>query len=97
MHEIETKVLEVDVENVKKNILALRAKEIQNTRLSVDWQFDLDQYPNMPAYLEIEGKHEEHIQEILKKLGLEGHEYSLEGERILIEKKYGLNWNEMRF
>ena len=26
-----------------------------------DWRFDLDQYPGMPAYLEIEGKNEDGI------------------------------------
>lgn len=37
MHEIETKVLEVDKEKIEKRLLALGAKEIQNTRLIVDW------------------------------------------------------------
>lgn len=61
------------------------------------WHIDIDQYPGMPAYLEIEGESEEHIQEALAKLGLTEHPTSPEGERTLIQNRYGLNWYEMRF
>ncbi len=61
------------------------------------WRFDLDQYPGMPAYLEIEGSSENHIRQALELLGLSGHKTSSEGERILIQKEYGLNWYNMRF
>ena len=179
MHEIETKVLEVDVKAVKQKLLRLGAREIQNTRLIVDWygpkgkatdsqpwylrirtttdgknevswkslpkitgntrhadevninvsdaklagklleniglenyahqekdrasfvledwNFDLDKYPGMPAYLEIEGKSHEHVQEAIKLLDLEDHTSIGEGERLLIENKYKLNWSDMRF
>jgi adenylate cyclase class 2 len=180
MQEIETKILEVDVEAVKQKIKSLGAEEIQNTRLSVDWygpkglthkgddpwflrirtdqegrseitwkskrehlgvsstkkeinlqisnpkmheelfseiglelyghqekdrvswkyqdwKFDLDQYPNMPAYLEIEGKSEENIQEAITLLGLENKIATPLGERDIITKNYGLNWYNMRF
>jgi len=62
-----------------------------------DWNFDLDQYPNMPAYLEIEWKSHEHVQEAIKLLNLENHTSIGEGERKLITEKYGLNWFNMRF
>ncbi|KKR62142.1 hypothetical protein A2643_02135 [Candidatus Nomurabacteria bacterium RIFCSPHIGHO2_01_FULL_39_220] len=179
MKEIETKVLEVDKEKIKKTLKSLGAKETQNTRLVVDWygpkgvninkqpwylrirttsdgknevswkslpkitgntrhsdeiniyvdealltkklfeniglenyahqekdrisfvfkdwNFDLDHYPGMPAYLEIEGKSHEHVQEAIKLLNLENHRSVGEGERFLIEKEYGLNWSDMRF
>ncbi|MDP2789002.1 MAG: CYTH domain-containing protein [bacterium] len=179
MQEIETKVLEVSVEEIKQKLKLLGAKETQNTRLIVDWycpketkqdkhpwylrirttsggkneiswkslpkitgntrhsdeinmnvgdavlarklfeaiglenyahqekdrisfvlkdwNFDLDQYPGMPAYLEIEGKSHEHVQEAIKLLNLENHRSIGEGEKILIEKEYKLNWSDMRF
>lgn len=179
MHEIETKVLEVNTEEIKKTLISLGAKEVQDTRLVVDWycpkgtpkdkhpwylrirttsdgknevswkslpkitgntrhsdevninvndalltgklfesiglenyahqekdrvsftlqdwNFDLDQYPDMPAYLEIEGNSHEHVQEAIKLLKLENHRSIGEGERVLIEKEYGLNWSNMRF
>ncbi|OGE87694.1 MAG: hypothetical protein A3J07_03205 [Candidatus Doudnabacteria bacterium RIFCSPLOWO2_02_FULL_49_13] len=62
-----------------------------------NWKFDLDQYPGMPAYLEIEGMSEEHIQEAIKFLELGSHKMSAEGERVLIMTEYGLNWYDMRF
>ena len=62
-----------------------------------DWRFDLDKYPGMPAYLEIEGKSEKHIKEALGLLKLESFEACSDGERTLIETKYGLDWNDMRF
>ncbi len=62
-----------------------------------NWRFDLDQYPEMPAYLEIEGTDENHIQEALKLLGLSDNKTSSEGERVLIQKEYNLDWNNMRF
>jgi len=62
-----------------------------------DWSFDLDQYPRMPAYLEIEGASEESVKEAIKLLGLEKNPTWAKGERILIQEKYGLDWYEMRF
>ena len=62
-----------------------------------DWKFELDQYPGMPPYLEIEGRDEAHIQEALSLVGLKSHATSSEGERVLISKIYGLNWYDMRF
>lgn len=62
-----------------------------------DWQFDLDQYPKMPAYLEIEGQSEEHVKEAIALLKLEKNPTWAKGERILIQDTYGLDWYDMRF
>ncbi len=180
MHEIETKILEIDVEDIKKKLIALGAKEVKNTRLTVDWycpkganennshpwylrtrktsdgkseitwksletfvgntrqskeinidtsdfensksflsaigfehyahqekdrisfiykdwQFDLDKYPNMPAYLEIEGNSEEHVGEAIKLLELQNHEALSQGETKLIKERYKLDWYNMKF
>ncbi|MDQ3075634.1 MAG: CYTH domain-containing protein [bacterium] len=179
MKEIETKILEVGILEIKKKLESLGAKQIQNTRLYVDWycpkgalesghpwylrvrattegkseiswkslekfvgntrqseeininvsdfekskllleaiglihyahqekdrisftyknwQFDLDQYPKMPAYLEIEGQSEEHVNEAIKLLNLEKHTALSQGETKLIRENYGLDWNDMRF
>lgn len=179
MQEIETKVLEVDAKEIANKLQSLGAKEIKNTRLTVDWyspegivnndhpwylrvrktsdgqteitwkslpqmvdntrqskeininvndfnktkelfdtiglinyahqekdrhsfvlddwNFDIDTYPNMPTYLEIEGHSVEHIKQAIDLLGLQNHDSISEGERKLIEQKYNLNWNDMRF
>ncbi len=63
----------------------------------MDWSFDIDQYPGMPAFIEIEGNSEEHVNQAIRLLGLEGNTTWANGERILIQDKYGLDWYEMRF
>lgn len=62
-----------------------------------DWRFDIDQYPNMPAFIEIEGVSEEHVNEAVKLLGLGDHRTWAKGERILIQEIYGLDWYNMKF
>lgn len=62
-----------------------------------DWQFDIDQYPNMPAYLEIEGTSDESVREAMKMLGIENNATWAKGERILIQDTYGLDWYDMKF
>jgi adenylate cyclase class 2 len=62
-----------------------------------DWSFDIDRYPNMPAYLEIEGTSENHVKEAIKLLGLESKPTWAKGERILIQDTYKLDWYDMRF
>lgn len=61
------------------------------------WSFDLDQYPGMPPFIEIEGESEEHVRAAIALLGLEGHRTWAEGERRLIQDVYGLDWYSMYF
>jgi adenylate cyclase class 2 len=178
-HEIETKVLDIDVKDIKKKLVSLGAKKTQDTRLVVDWYrtkgvkngmdewylrirsnsegkhevtwkaksviqgttrkhkeinfntthpeeladlflqiglekyahqekdrvsythkdwtFDIDHYPHMPAYMEIEGTSEEHVKKAIKLLGIEGKPTWAKGERILIEETYRLDWYNMEF
>lgn len=178
-HEIETKVLDIDPQVIKKKLIALGAKKIEDTRLTVNWYkvkgtkegkedwflrirsngegkhevtwkakstiqgttrkhkeinfpiadpkkladlfleigleryafqekdrvtfslkkwiFDLDEYPNMPAYLEIEGTSEKHVKDAMKLLGIQNNPTWANGERILIQEKYGLDWYHMKF
>jgi adenylate cyclase class 2 len=62
-----------------------------------DWIIEMDQYPNMPPFLEVEGKNEEHVREALKILGLSQNRTWSKGERTLIQEVYGLDWYDMRF
>lgn len=179
MHEIETKILEIDVKDVSEKITNLGAEKIQDVMLTVDWfslanllkenhpwylrvrsyssgkteitwkrkseitgtvrkveeinvlvddfektkmlfkslglvcyahqekkrlswrinnvQFDMDTYPKMPTYLEIEAGSEKEIMDMIKKLNLVKFQTWNEGERSLIEQKYKLDWNKMYF
>jgi len=62
-----------------------------------NWQFDIDQYPKMPAYMEIEGESEVSVNEAIALLGLGKNKTWAKGERILIDEVYGLDWFDMRF
>ncbi len=62
-----------------------------------DWQFDIDQYPNMPAFMEIEGNSEKHVKKGMKLLELENNRTWAKGERILIQEIYKLDWYKMKF
>lgn len=62
-----------------------------------DFQFDLDTYPSVPTYLEIEASSEEDINKMIKNLNLGDHETWNDGERTLIEGKYKLDWRNVRF
>ncbi len=75
---------------------AHQEKDRSSYRLK-DWIFDIDQYPGMPAYMEIEGQSEEHIKEAIALLNLENKIASSEGERILIQDTYKLDWYDMKF
>lgn len=61
------------------------------------FRFDLDQYPGIPAFIEIEAPTEEKIKEAIKLLGLEGKKTWTTGERRLVEQVYHLNWHQMHF
>lgn len=61
------------------------------------WTFDIDAYPNMPPYLEIEGESENHVQEAIQLLKLKDHKTWAEGERKLIQEIYKLDWYNMKF
>jgi adenylate cyclase class 2 len=62
-----------------------------------DWRMDIDSYPKMPPYLEIEGTGEEHIKEAIALLGLEKNRTWAKGERVLVQEVYGLDWYDMKF
>lgn len=178
-HEIETKVLDIDKEEIVEKLMILGTQKLQETRLIVDWYrlkgikegeddwflrirsnsegahevtwkakseilgvsrkhkeinfliqeseklsdlfeeiglekyahqekdrisfslknytFDIDSYPKMPAYLEIESDSEESVKEAIKLLGLENNKTWAEGERKLIQEIYNLDWYKMKF
>jgi adenylate cyclase class 2 len=62
-----------------------------------DWIFEIDQYPQMPPFLEVEGVSEGEVKKAIALLGLEHNRTWARGERILIQEIYGLDWYDMRF
>lgn len=62
-----------------------------------DWIFEIDDYPGMPAFLEIEGNSEEHIKEAMQLLDIENNRTWTDGERTLIQDVFSLDWYDMKF
>jgi len=62
-----------------------------------EWLFEIDQYPNAPVFMEVEGISEEHVNKAINLLGLEKNKTWAKGERILIQDIFKLDWYDMRF
>jgi adenylate cyclase class 2 len=62
-----------------------------------NYRFDIDIYPGMPAFLEVESDSEESVKEAIKLLNLENNKTWPDGERTLIQKVYSLDWYNMKF
>jgi len=82
---------EIDLENYAHQ------EKYRTSFVFKNWRFDIDEYPEMPAFIEIEGKSEKHVNEGLKLLGLENNKTWSGGERTLIEEVYKLDWYKMKF
>ncbi len=73
-------------------------QEKYRTSFTLDnWQFDIDEYPGMPAFIEIEGTSEMHVKEAMEKLDLATNRTWTAGERTLIQDIYKLDWYNMNF
>lgn len=58
----------------------------------------IDEYPKIPALLEIEGQSAEQIDEIIEQLGLSGYETSCETINELLKRKYpDIDLNNLKF
>lgn len=75
---------------------AHQEKDRSSWRLG-DWRFDIDTYPGVPTFVEIEGTSGEHIDEAARMLGVTDHERWNDGERTLMEKKHSIDWKAMYF
>ena len=93
------KEIEVEVENYEKTFALLKAiglavkTEERNKRLRYQWQdvtFDIDFWPEIPPYLEIESTSYEKVKDAASKLGFDPKK-SIIGTAGTIYKKYGID------
>lgn len=83
-------------EGIGMELYAYQEKERVSFELD-EWKFDIDTYPGIPTYIEIEGLNSKHIQQAIKKLNLEDNPIWNQGERLLIDKYYSKNWYDLKF
>ena len=97
--EIEIEVSDFDKCNFILNELGYEARSYQENRrityLLDGVEIDIDMWPYLPTYIEIEGKNEQEVLEITKKLGYSKDEITtLDVDSIY--KKYGYDLNKIK-
>lgn len=62
--------------------------------------FDIDTWPHIPTYLEIEGETEQDVRDYAKKLGLDWDTAVFDNAGKIARERYGIDWrgmNELKF
>ena len=102
------KELEIEVSDFEKtdeilNMLGYEYSMYQENKRTIyklgDIEFDIDKWPMIPTYLEIEGKSKEQVEEVIEKLDIDKNKLSLD-KVSEIYNKYGLdihNYKDLKF
>ena len=76
---------------IKAGFTAFREQEkLRHSFILNDVIIDIDKWPSLPAYIEIESDSVVKIKKIVKKLNLEWKDAIFEDAKIIIEKYYGI-------
>jgi adenylate cyclase class 2 len=79
-------------------LVAFRNQEKKRHTFQLDdVTFDIDTWPKIPTYVELEGPTEESLKEMVKKLDLDWNEVTFENPRTVIENKYNIPVGEMKY
>lgn len=99
-----TKELEMEIEDFSKAHLFLKTvgfvedKYIENKRITFvynDVKFDIDCYPMIPPYMEIEASNEDIVNEFIDRLGLREHVLTVESLKK-IYSRYNIDFANMK-
>lgn len=97
--ELEIEVSDFEKTNQIMNMLGYEHSMYQENKRTIyrleDVEFDIDTWPMIPTYLEIEGKSKEQVEEMIEKLGVDKKKLSLD-KVSEIYKKYGLDIHEYK-
>lgn len=75
----------------KIDLKAFRFQEkLRHTLTLGDITFDIDTWPKVPTYIEIEGPDEVSLKEVVSKLGLNWNDAVFENAGFIIEKRYNI-------
>jgi len=58
---------------------------------------DIDEWPNIPAYVELEGESEENLKKVAEKLGLSWKNAVFENAKIVIEERYNIPVSKYKY
>lgn len=97
--ELEIEVSDFEKTNQIMNMLGYEHSMYQENKRTIyrlgDVEFDIDTWPMIPTYLEIEGKSKEQVEEMIEKLSIDKKKLSLD-KISEIYKKYGLDIHEYK-
>lgn len=97
--ELEIEVSDFEKTNQIMNMLGYEHSMYQENKRTIyrlgDVEFDIDTWPMIPTYLEIEGKSKEQVEEMIEKLGVDKKKLSL-NKVSEIYKKYELDIHEYK-
>lgn len=97
--ELEVEVSDFEKTNQIMNMLGYEHSMYQENKRTIyrlgDIEFDIDTWPMIPTYLEIEGKNKEQVEKIIEKLNVDKKKLSLD-KVSEIYKKYGLDIHEYK-
>lgn len=82
----------------KMGLISYRQQEKKrHTLLLNDITFDIDTWPNIPSYIEIEGPDEDSLKEIVKIIDLGWKDGVFEDAKSIIENHYNISFGKMRY
>ena len=101
-----TKEIEVGVSDFQKakellqevGLVAFREQEKKRHTFILDGVIvDIDTWPSVPTYVELEGKSEEDLKKVAAKLGFDWKDVVFKVARFIIEEKYGIPVSKLRY
>lgn len=103
---MEVEEIEFEISDVEKGraflealgLVAYRRQEKKRHKfLFKDVIIDIDTWPKVPTYVELEGPSEDHIREVAKLLGFDWKDAVFEPPRYVIEHRYNIPVSKLRF
>ena len=101
-----TKEIEIEVSDLQKTkefleeigLIAYREQEKKRHKFKLqDVIIDIDTWPKVPTYVELEGPSEESLKKVAKILNLDWKDVVFKTARFIIEEKYGIPVSKLHF
>jgi len=101
-----TTEIELEIDNyenaklllVEGGLVAFREQEKKRHSFIInDTKIDIDTWPSVPTYVEIEGSSESELKEVAKSLSLKWEDAVFENAKIVIEDKYKIPVSKLRY
>ncbi len=98
--------IEFEIKNIEKatqflekiGLVAYRKQEKRRHKFSLkNYIIDIDTWPSVPTYVELEGTSEESLKKLASQLGFDWENVVLESPRFIIEERYGIPVSKLKY